>query len=68
MKTAYRIFKNMPLETRKAILNQVINTQGMKGERPKWVKDCDADRYGTPRKGDQNFLPLLFETSVKQHL
>lgn len=66
--TAKRLFKAMPDRTRKAIVNQIINVQGLKMERSKEHKQSDRETYGQPNRGERNFLPLLFEHSVKQHI
>ena len=59
----------MPDETRKAIINQIVNVQGLRSPRTKAMKDHDKIR-GTnqPFRGEQNFKPLLFEHLVKQAL
>lgn len=66
--TAKRIFKGMPDHTRKAIINQVINVQGLKSPMSKLGKQAAIECYGSRNEGERNFLPLLFQTSVRQHL
>lgn len=66
--TAKRLFKAMPDQTRKAIIDQIVNVQGLKCPRSKEHKLSDRETYGQRNEGERNFLPLLFEHSVRQHL
>lgn len=66
MITAKRIFQGLPDQTRKSIINQIVNVQGLKSPRTKEFKQRDQEFFGRVKTG--NFLPALFEVSVKQHL
>ena len=66
MITAQTIFKGLPENKRKSIINLVINTQGLKSPRPKSFKERDSENFGKVKHG--NFLPALFDVCVKQHL
>jgi hypothetical protein len=65
---AKRIFKSMPDQTRKAIINECINVRGMKSPMTKFGRQCAVEEYGRPNTGERNFLPLLFEHSVKERM
>ncbi len=67
--TAKNIFKGMSAEKKKAILNEIINVQGIKSPRTKADKDYDKVRgTNSPRRGEQNFKPLLFEHCVRLYI
>lgn len=67
MKTITRLFKELPNQKRKSIIDTIVNVQGLKSPRTKAMKDYDKVR-GTnqPRRGDQNLLPMLFTQCVNQ--
>lgn len=68
IKASKRLFKDMPVERRRAVLNLIINVQGAKMPMGKYGRLWAVQNFGSPNKGERNLLPLLFIQAVNQNL
>jgi hypothetical protein len=68
IKASKRLFKGMPVEHRRAVLNLIINAQGAKLPMGKYGRLWAVENFGSPNMGERNLLPLIFIQAVDQHI
>lgn len=66
--TPINVFKSLPAEVRKSIIDHIVNVQGLRSPRTKAAKDFDKEFYPSSLPGAMQLKKSLFNVCLHNHL